>query len=189
MASNSLRGHGGQRHTPYNLRTNELRLHVKFESPRFTGLAVHRFQTEVQTKKGLSNIKLDVRVLISLLRVLMGHVRVLKGPQGFSGVIKGPIGVHKDPQRSSKVLNGSQWSLKVLKGPQKSPRVLQVHWKVHQGSSRVKIIWTLQKGKMALIDRPKNNVRMRLLNWFWNIVLSAVVFQLFDHYTARLPGL
>ena len=52
MASNSLRGHGGQRHTPYNLRTNELRLHVKFEPPRFTGLAVHRFQTEVQTKKG-----------------------------------------------------------------------------------------------------------------------------------------
>ena len=60
MASNSLRGHGGQRHTPYNLRTNELRLHVKFESPRLTGLAVHRKQTEVETKRGLTNICLDM---------------------------------------------------------------------------------------------------------------------------------
>ena len=59
MASNSLRGHGGQRHTPYNLRTNELRLHVKFEPPRFTGLALHRSQTEVQTKRALANICLD----------------------------------------------------------------------------------------------------------------------------------
>ena len=50
MAYNRLRGHGGQRHTAYNLRTNELRLHVKFEPPRFTGLAVHRSQTEIQTK-------------------------------------------------------------------------------------------------------------------------------------------
>ena len=60
MASNSLRGHGGQRHTAYNLRANELRLHVKFRPPRFTGLAVHRQQAEVQTKRGLTNICLDV---------------------------------------------------------------------------------------------------------------------------------
>ena len=59
MASNSLRGHGGQRHTAYNLRTNELRLHVKFQPPRFTGLAVHRSQAEGQTKRGLTNICLD----------------------------------------------------------------------------------------------------------------------------------
>ena len=59
MASNSLRGHGGQRHTPYNLRTNELRLHVKFQPPRLTGLAVHSGYTEVQTKRGLANICLD----------------------------------------------------------------------------------------------------------------------------------
>ena len=50
MASNSLRGHGGQRHTAYNLRTNELRLHIKFQPPRFTGLAVHREVTGVQTR-------------------------------------------------------------------------------------------------------------------------------------------
>ena len=56
MASNSLRGHGGQRPTPYNLRANELRLHVKFQPPRFTGLAVHSKQTEVETKRGLTNI-------------------------------------------------------------------------------------------------------------------------------------
>ena len=56
MASNSLRGHGGQRHTPYNLRTNELRLHVKFQPPRFTGLVVNTRQAEVETKKGLANI-------------------------------------------------------------------------------------------------------------------------------------
>ena len=59
MASNSLRGHGGQRHTPCNLRTNDLRRHVKFEPPRFTGLAVHRTYAEVQTKRGLTNICLD----------------------------------------------------------------------------------------------------------------------------------
>ena len=59
MASNSLRGHGGQRHTAYNLRANELRLHVKFQPPRFTGLAVHSGYTEVQTKRGLANICLD----------------------------------------------------------------------------------------------------------------------------------
>ena len=59
MASNSLRGHGGQRHTPYNLRTNELRLHVKFQPPRFTGLAVHTRQAEVETTRGLTNICLD----------------------------------------------------------------------------------------------------------------------------------
>ena len=62
--SNSLRGHGGQRHTPYNLRTNELRLHVKFESPRLTGLAVHRKQTEVETKRGLTNICLDETFIV-----------------------------------------------------------------------------------------------------------------------------
>ena len=56
MASNSLRGHGGQRHTAYNLRTNELRLHVKSQPPMFTGLAVHKPQAEVQTKRGLANI-------------------------------------------------------------------------------------------------------------------------------------
>ena len=56
MASNSLRGHGGQRHAPYNLRTNELRLHVKFQPPRLTGLAVHRGHAEVETKRGLTNI-------------------------------------------------------------------------------------------------------------------------------------
>ena len=39
MASNSLRG---QRHTAYDLRANDLRLHVKFQFPRSTGLAVHR---------------------------------------------------------------------------------------------------------------------------------------------------
>ena len=61
MASNSLRGHVGQRHTAYNLRANELRLHVKFRPPRFTGLAVHRQQAEVQTKRGLANICLDIR--------------------------------------------------------------------------------------------------------------------------------
>ena len=56
MASNNLRGHGGQRHTPYNLRTNELMLHIKLQPPRLTGLAVHREHTEVQTKRGLTNI-------------------------------------------------------------------------------------------------------------------------------------
>ena len=56
MASNSLRGHGGQRHTVYNLRTNELRLHIKSQPPRLTGLAVHREHTEGQTKRGLTNI-------------------------------------------------------------------------------------------------------------------------------------
>ena len=33
MTSNSLRGHGGQRHIAYNLRANELRLHVKSQPP------------------------------------------------------------------------------------------------------------------------------------------------------------
>ena len=47
-----------RRSTPYT-RTNELRLHVKFEPPRFTGLAVHRSHTEVETKRGLANICLD----------------------------------------------------------------------------------------------------------------------------------
>ena len=56
MTYNSLRSHGGQRHTPYNLRTNELRLHVKFQPPRFTGLAVHKPQKEVNTKRKLANI-------------------------------------------------------------------------------------------------------------------------------------
>ena len=59
MASNSLRGHGGQRHIVYNLRANELRLHVKLQPPRFTDLAMHRTFTEVQTKRGLTNICLD----------------------------------------------------------------------------------------------------------------------------------
>ena len=44
---------------PYNLRANELRLHVKFQPPRFTGLAVHKPQAEVETKRGLANICLD----------------------------------------------------------------------------------------------------------------------------------
>ena len=56
MASSSLRRHGGQRHTPYNLRATELRLHVKFQPPRLTGLAVHREHAEGQTKRGLTNI-------------------------------------------------------------------------------------------------------------------------------------
>ena len=59
MASNSLGGHGGQRHIAYNLRANELRLRVKFQPSTFTGLAVHRQQAEVQTKRGLTNICLD----------------------------------------------------------------------------------------------------------------------------------
>ena len=40
----------------YNLRTNEILLHGKFQPPNFNGVAVHRSQTEVQTKRGLSNI-------------------------------------------------------------------------------------------------------------------------------------
>ena len=44
----------------YNLRTNEILLHGKFQPPNFNGVAVHRSQTEVQTKRGLSNICLDV---------------------------------------------------------------------------------------------------------------------------------
>ena len=43
----------------YNLRTNEILLHGKFQPPNFNGVAVHRSQTEVQTKRGLSNICLD----------------------------------------------------------------------------------------------------------------------------------
>ena len=62
MASNSLRGNGGQRHTPYNLRTNEIKVHVKFQPPRLTGLGVHSKQTEGKTKRGLANICLDTRV-------------------------------------------------------------------------------------------------------------------------------
>ena len=49
MASNSLRGHGGQRHTPYNLRTNELRLHIKFEPPSFKTVDLYRVHTQGQT--------------------------------------------------------------------------------------------------------------------------------------------
>ena len=44
----------------YNLRTNEILLHGKFQPPNFNGVAVHRLQAEVQTKRGLSNICLDV---------------------------------------------------------------------------------------------------------------------------------
>ena len=44
-----------RRSTPY-LCTNELRLHVKFQPPRHTGLAVHSEHAEVQTKRGLTNI-------------------------------------------------------------------------------------------------------------------------------------
>ena len=45
----------------YNLRTNEILLHGKFQPPNFNGVAVHRSQTEVQTKRGLSNICLDTK--------------------------------------------------------------------------------------------------------------------------------
>ena len=45
----------------YNLRTNEILLHGKFQPPNFNGVAVHRSQTEVQTKRGLSNICLDAK--------------------------------------------------------------------------------------------------------------------------------
>ena len=38
MASNSLRGHGGQGHIASNLRTNEVMLHGKFEYPRSNGV-------------------------------------------------------------------------------------------------------------------------------------------------------
>ena len=43
----------------YNLRTNEILLHGKFQPPNFNGVAVHRLQAEVQAKRGLSNICLD----------------------------------------------------------------------------------------------------------------------------------
>lgn len=42
LISDQSESDGGQRPTPYNLRANELRLHVKFQPPRFTGLAVYR---------------------------------------------------------------------------------------------------------------------------------------------------
>ena len=45
----------------YNLRTNEILLHGKFQPPNFNGVAVHRSQAEGQTKRGLSNICLDKR--------------------------------------------------------------------------------------------------------------------------------
>ena len=45
----------------YNLRTNEILLHGKFQPPNFNGVAVHRSQPEGQTKRGLSNICLDSR--------------------------------------------------------------------------------------------------------------------------------
>ena len=47
----------------YNLRTNEILLHGKFQPPNFNGVAVHRSQTEVQTKRGLSNICLDFLII------------------------------------------------------------------------------------------------------------------------------
>ena len=53
MASNSLGGHGGQRHIAYNLRANELRLHVKFQPPRFTGVAVQGNKQKDRQKGGL----------------------------------------------------------------------------------------------------------------------------------------
>ena len=49
----------------YNLRTNEILLHGKFQPPNFNGVAVHRLQAEVQTKRGLSNICLDNIQLLS----------------------------------------------------------------------------------------------------------------------------
>ena len=48
----------------YNLRTNEILLHGKFQPPNFNGVAVHRSQTEVQTKRGLSNICLDAVIML-----------------------------------------------------------------------------------------------------------------------------
>ena len=60
ISADGLGGRGGRPHMAYNLRTNEVLLHGKFQPPNFNGVAVHRSQTEVQTKRGLSNICLDL---------------------------------------------------------------------------------------------------------------------------------
>ena len=60
LSADGLGGRGGRPHMAYNLRTNEVLLHGKFQPPNFNGVAVHRSQTEVQTKRGLSNIRFEM---------------------------------------------------------------------------------------------------------------------------------
>ena len=55
ISADGLGGRGGRPHVAYNLRTNEVLLHGKFQPPSSNGVAVHKLQTEVQTKRGLSN--------------------------------------------------------------------------------------------------------------------------------------
>ena len=45
-------GLGGRPHMAYNLRTNEVLQHGKFQPPSLNGVAVHRRHPEGQTKKG-----------------------------------------------------------------------------------------------------------------------------------------
>ena len=59
ISVDGLEGRRGRPHIAYNLRTNEVLLHGKFQPPSFNGVAVHRSQAEGQTKRGLSNICLD----------------------------------------------------------------------------------------------------------------------------------
>ena len=60
ISVDGLEGRRGRSHIAYNLRTNEVLLHGKFQPPSFNGVAVHRSQAEGQTKRGLSNICLDL---------------------------------------------------------------------------------------------------------------------------------
>ena len=48
----TLDGRGGRPHMAYNIRTNEVLLHDKFQPPSSKGVAWHRSQAEGQTKKG-----------------------------------------------------------------------------------------------------------------------------------------
>ena len=59
ISADGLGGRGGRPHIAYNLRTNEVLQHGKFQPPSFNGVAVHKLQTEGKTKRGLSNICLD----------------------------------------------------------------------------------------------------------------------------------
>ena len=52
ISADGLGGRGGRPHMAYNLRTNEVLLHGKFQPPSSNGLAVHKLHPEVQTKKG-----------------------------------------------------------------------------------------------------------------------------------------
>ena len=52
ISADGLGGRGGRPHIAYNLRTNEVLLHGKFQPPSSNGVVVHKLQTEVQTKKG-----------------------------------------------------------------------------------------------------------------------------------------